>query len=321
MMNIAIFGDIHGRLLLPFLLCARWEREHDDTIHHALCVGDLGIYRGLHTMDKASRRWAKKFPEELGFSKYFRRFDESLRHVVGHPIADEVFAGTDLQLMFLPGNHEEHDYLHQLRAEYARSADQPLAVDRHWEGLARGHYAQDAFSGYGRLLCLPQGKVVTVDGPLDKTSWEPAVQISLLAVNGLDAFTPREAWSARHTGPIQIMLTHETYLGRLRGSDPSGRRDDYGSQRLLELIKKLGPNYHFFGHHHWHYPEVELKTDHARHTRSVGLNQVFFESRDAGISRGCFGILRINSPRELHFDIVEDAWFEALHYADVQAYL
>lgn len=321
MMNVALFGDIHGRLLLPFLLCARWEREHGQKIHHALCVGDAGIYRGLHTMDKASKRWAKKFPEELGFSKYFRCFDESMRRIVGHPIADEVFAETNLQLMFVPGNHEEHDYLDQLRAEYARSADEPLAVDRHWEGLAEGHYDEDAFSGYGRLLCLPQGKIVTLDAPLDETTWEPAFQVSLLAVNGLDKFTPREAWSPKLKGAIQIMLTHETYHGRLRGFDPSGRRDDYGSERLLEQIKKLGPDYHFFGHHHWHYPELELKTYHGRPTRSVGLNQVFFESRHAPISRGCFGILRVSSPQELYFDIVDDGWFEALHYADMQAYL
>ncbi len=31
-MNIAVFSDVHGRILLCFALCARWERETGERV-------------------------------------------------------------------------------------------------------------------------------------------------------------------------------------------------------------------------------------------------------------------------------------------------
>jgi hypothetical protein len=105
------------------------------------------------------------------------------------------------------------------------------------------------------------------------------------------------------------------------GFDRTGQRDDYGSERLLDLIRTEGPRYHFFGHYHWYYPEVELANHQGGVTRSIGLNQVFFESWEATIAQGCFGVLRIAAAGAMRFEIVEDRWFQALRYAECGAYL
>ena len=41
-MNIAIFADLHGRILLAFKLCARWQKETGEQIDLILQAGDLG---------------------------------------------------------------------------------------------------------------------------------------------------------------------------------------------------------------------------------------------------------------------------------------
>ncbi len=41
LMNIAILGDLHGRVLFPFYLVSRWKQEHCENISYALCTGDV----------------------------------------------------------------------------------------------------------------------------------------------------------------------------------------------------------------------------------------------------------------------------------------
>jgi hypothetical protein len=339
--NVAVFGDVHGRVLMPFYLCGRWQEAHGEPIHLALCVGDLGIYRSFDHMEKTSQRWARKHPEELGFSKFFHALDLRRQKLAAHPMADAVLATTEAHLYFVPGNHEDHAYLGELWQSYARSLAEPVAVDRAWTGLAEGRYAEGEFAGYGRIHCLPQGPVVALQGALDEEPTSPRHLLRVHAVNGLDRYTPPGAFTSARE-PVEVLLSHETYRGRLSGSDATGQRDSYGSERLLELLRAEGPRYHFFGHHHGYYPEIELATcgtnrasdnrgasgtngapdnRQGHTTRSVGLNQVNFESRDAIITPGCFGVLRVSAPEAMRFEIVEDDWFRTLRYRECAHYL
>jgi hypothetical protein len=312
--NVALFGDLHGRVLLPFYLCGRWEQEHGEPIHAALCTGDVGIYRCFEAMERTSQRWARRHPEELGFSKFFFRRDPHGRCLVRHPVADEVLAQTRAQLYFVPGNHEEHRYLELLWTRYARSLAEPVVVDHDWKWQER--YRPGQFCGYGRILCLPQGQVVELE--LGQGQDE---RLSLLAINGLDKYTPTSAWRPRVTTPAQILLSHETYLGRLKGFDRTHRRDDFGSRRLRDLIVAAGPQRHFFGHHHWYYPEVVIPNHQGGATLSVGLNQVGFENHRSRINPGCFGVLRAVGSAAERFEIVEDRWFVNLCYGGCTAWI
>ena len=311
--NVALFGDLHGRVLLPFVLCGRWEQEHGEPIHAALCTGDVGVYRCFEAMERTSQRWARRHPEELGFSKFFFRRDRRGQLLARHPVADEVLAQTRAALYFVPGNHEEHRYLEELWTRYARALHEPVAVDRDWRGQER--YRPGQFNGYGRILCLPQGQVVEL------ALGEPGQTLSLLAINGLDKYTPASAWHPRVKAPVQVLLSHETYLGRLKGFDRTHRRDDFGSRRLRELICATGPQRHFFGHHHWHYPEVALPNHQGGATFSVGLNQLGFEGHRGRINPGCFGVLRAAGSAAERFEIVGERWFETLYYGGCTAWI
>ena len=319
-MNIALFGDLHGRVLLPFYLMARWQQEHGEVIEQALCTGDVGIYRGLHSMEPTSRRFAEKYPEELGFSRFFRNTDPASGRLTPHPTAQEVLSRTEAKLYFVPGNHEEHDYLELLWQEYARSLDEPLAVDLDWPGRHAGRYTDQMFFGHDRYHCLPQGRRVDLPGPLDEQTWELAYEIGLLAVNGLRRYTAEAVWGrSRSVGPTDILLTHETYEGRVEGGDGAGRHTTFGSPRLRDLVKLVGPTYHFFGHHHAYYPEQQLANYRGGLTRSVGLNQVLFHRRDGHLADGCFGILRVDGPGRMTFEKVEDRWLRDLRREDCAA--
>ncbi len=73
-MNIAVFADVHGRILLAFLLCARWEQETGQRIDLILQAGDLGAFPDSAALDKATRRFASADPTELGFMTDFHEF-------------------------------------------------------------------------------------------------------------------------------------------------------------------------------------------------------------------------------------------------------
>jgi hypothetical protein len=315
---VAVFGDLHGRVLLAFHLAQRWEAEHGETLHLALSVGDIGVFRSLRHMEPTSRRWAMKYPEELGFSRFFCKFDLQTRTWSRHPLADEVLDATRVELFFVPGNHEDHAYLDELWTRFAPALDRPLVVDQDWHGLAMGKYSDEDFSGYARVRCLPQWHPVELEGPFNEAAAASRV-LKVRALSGVTPGTPEDAWSRSYGD--EVLLTHETFKGRLRGCDATHRRDDYGSQALRDHLMATAPAFHFFGHHHWYYPEVAIQNEQGTITRSIGLNQVFFRDQESTITQHCFGILRIAPDGAKRFEIVEDDWFAKLRYADCARYL
>lgn len=55
-MNSALIADLHGRILLYFLRCARCEQETGERIDTILQAGDLGAYPTEADMDRATLR-------------------------------------------------------------------------------------------------------------------------------------------------------------------------------------------------------------------------------------------------------------------------
>jgi hypothetical protein len=188
--------------------------------------------------------------------------------------------------------------------------------------VTEGVDSEDDFAGYGRILCLPQGPVLRFAGPLSETDGSCPFDFTVRAINGLDKYTMPEAWGSISPGSADILLTHETPRGRLKGFDATGRRDDYGSERLAEFIRRLGPRYHFFGHHHWFYPPVALAADSGSMVESVGLNQLDFSRDTEAISQGAFGILRMawnerRQEKDAAFTVVDGEWYARIRRSDV----
>lgn len=68
-MRIALFADLHGRILLCFKLVARYQRETGKSIDLILQCGDMGVFPNLGRLDKATIKYASYDRTELGFYK------------------------------------------------------------------------------------------------------------------------------------------------------------------------------------------------------------------------------------------------------------
>ena len=215
LMNIAVFADIHGRILLAFKLCARWEQETGERLDLILQAGDMGIFPDVSRLDKATMRIAEHDPTELGFMKDFVEY------------ADEtaaVLAQTTCDLVFVRGNHEDHLWLDGLE----RQALGPC-------------FPVDA---YQRIYCLKTGfnYVYTKDNE----------QISIL---GIGRIGPRsqDTQNGRYIQPyeqtrlqildalpVDILLTHDL---------PAGTSSRHmGMAEIRTALEKFQPRYHFYGH-------------------------------------------------------------------------
>ncbi len=277
---------------------------------------------GNRSTVKTSQRFARKHPEELGFSKFLLARSPNNGRLKCMPEIAKLFQEAAVQLYFVPGNHEEHQYIGNIWYNFASSLRNPVKVDYDWEGIADGLYGEDDFRGYGNLLVLPEGPVVNMKQFFNKESNHTDKGASIRAINGLQSYTMPEAWNEGNGKNVDILLSHETYKGRLKGLHPTGQLDKAGSEDLLKLIQKVGPTHHFFGHYHWYYLEVQIPNDHGGITRSVGLNEVNFEKTTSKILPGCFGIIKIHDQGdEITFEIVEDEWFRNLRLEDCTPFL
>ena len=130
-MNIAVFADIHGRLLLCLKICARWQRETGEKLDLILQAGDLGTFPDPTKLDRATLRHASHDPTELGFSQYFTRPNSTVEQVLGE------LEGCNF--VYVRGNHEDHDWLDSLEQQ----ATHPI-------------FAVDC---YNRIFCLKTGVI------------------------------------------------------------------------------------------------------------------------------------------------------------------
>ena len=127
-MNIAVFADIHGRILLCFKLCERWERETGEHISFILQAGDLGVYPHLSHLDRATIKHTRNDPSELGFANDFATYQADVAATLSQ---------TSFPMIFVRGNHEDHEWLD----EREQQIDEPL-------------FPVDA---YNRIFCLKTG--------------------------------------------------------------------------------------------------------------------------------------------------------------------
>jgi hypothetical protein len=132
---IAVLGDVHGHLTLAFRILRRWQDETGNALDLILQVGDLGAFPPPFRLDDATRRFAERDRDELGFAEYHD----------GGPEAAEVFGPDALphralaaEMWFIKGNHEDFVFLDEVSA----GATAPAPVD-----------------AFGAVRYLPSGRV------------------------------------------------------------------------------------------------------------------------------------------------------------------
>lgn len=246
-MRLAVVGDVHGHLALLYAILGRWQRESGQTIHLILQVGDLGAFGPRGGLDRATQRHARSDPEELGFRDF------------AGPIPPATLLDPRPPLVFIPGNHEDFEYLERKQAAAAGSLLYPVSDDAKILGLRSGTVWSATHEG----RTIRVGGISGVAGRSSKRGYHPRVHLD-----------DQEALELGDRGPgtMDILISHE------RPSAVFGkfRHDLGGSEALSLLIEATQPRFAFFGHY-----DSNDERQMGR-TRVMGLTGVGYERRGAG---------------------------------------
>jgi hypothetical protein len=271
-MHIAVFGDLHGNILLAFQCCIRWQQETGQQLDLILQVGDLGVFPDRTRLDGATRRHSERDPAGLGFLRGF---------TMPHP---EVAAPLDelrCHLLFVRGNHEDHAWL-DAREQQTKSCCFP--VDTYW-----------------RLWCLKTGVPYTFHRG-DET-------ITILGIGRIGRPASSEKAKPHYIQPyeqqrleqlsdtpIDILLTHDAPRDRIYPGS--------GSLEIEQALLCHEPQYHFFGHYggpaHYH-----LEANDITHSYKLADLSGELGNREDAPASGSMGILCWHH-RDLHtFELIE----------------
>jgi DNA repair exonuclease SbcCD nuclease subunit len=266
-------------------LCARWQRETGEHIDLILQAGDLGAYPALERLDKATRRYAEQDPTELGFLQHFAQYDEEVAALLKQ---------TDCPLVFVRGNHEDHQWLDELEQQ----ANGPIfpvdAYRRVWclkSGVPYTFRVEDKsinVLGVGRIGLRDQENETSRSSQRSSKHIQPYEQKQLYRVNF-------EKWQP------DVLLTHDSARGFVF--------PDSGLTEIDDVLASSTPLYHFFGHYGG---DCEIKPDVNGQTVACKLGELHWDRRTSGkvLEAGSLGILRWHNREEQRLEIVDEPWLK-----------
>ncbi len=285
-MNIAVFADLHGRLLLAFKLCARWQKENGERIDLILQAGDLGVYPTMNDLDHATRRYAEYDPTELGFMHDFTHYN---------PAIAEILNETVCPMIFVRGNHEDHAWLDSQESKTPESL--PL-------------FPIDA---YRRVFLLKTG--------LDHTFTSDGEDLHLL---GIGRISPSKAETERQMGKyiqpyesqhiydrpnrsVDVLLTHHSRTDFVILERGVKIKASTGMQEIEYILDQARPTYHFFGHYGG---PPQVRTDLNGITLSVKLADLHWVYGTATLEAGSMGLLRWHGSQDHSFEVLNAPWLK-----------
>ena len=280
-MNIAVFSDTHGRILLSFLLCARWERETGERIDAILQAGDFGAYPNAAGMDRATIQHARSDPAELGFSTDFTSYREDVARALER---------TQCPLIFVRGNHEDHAWLDQLEQQ----SDGPLFPVDHYQRihcLKTGiPFTLRASDGSGEsLTIIGIGRIGPPIGVSDPRKPKYIQEYEEKRLYDLDSLA------------LDVLLTHDVPR---HSFEPHAGMDEI--RLILDTYK---PRYHFYGHTEEPYRERLDPNGVTTSCRLADLN--WFDATTRGrLSPDAMGILRWHDRDSASFQPVRAPWLD-----------
>lgn len=216
MIRIAIFSDIHGKLLLPFKMVNQYQKMFDQEIDLILQCGDIGAYPNLENLDKATIRHAKHDRDELGFHDDFTNKNEDIAAFL-----EEL----NVKMICVRGNHEDQDFLDQLEAEYPNHSSFPIdTYESVW--VCKSGESQVFKKGNEHVSFVGLGRIGDRKGRqeprfIQKYEFEKIKKL----------FKSKELFD--------LFITHD--------SDNTGDMG-YGSAEIREVLDNIPFQYHFFGH-------------------------------------------------------------------------
>lgn len=266
-MRVAIFSDIHGKILLPFKLADLYQKETGQKLDAILQCGDLGAYPTLENLDKATLKHAHYDRDELGFHDDFSKEDPAIRSFL-----DEL----GLDMICVRGNHEDHDFLDELEQK-AESSRFPIDVyQRVW--LCKSGLVQQLKAGNGTLNFVGIGRIGDRKGRSEKRF--------------IQDYERRELNKLHKTKKdFDVLITHD------KGGSLAG---DYGMAEIREVLDQVIFHYHFYGHTG---EPFKQETDDNGITQSVKVKELEFDEQGV-LPEGCMLILEKTAEGEFSLEVV-----------------
>lgn len=268
-MKIAVFADVHGKVLLPFVLSEQYRLATGNRIDLILQCGDVGIFPDITQLDKATIRHAQKDEDELGFSQWCMTENKSIRAFL-----DQL----DTQMICVRGNHEDHDYLDQLEQKYSTEAIFPVDIYQRIfvckSGLSYLFHHHDE-----TIKVMGIGRIGNVHHRNEKQYIQDYERIRI-----------KQFIKAKQSP--DVLITHD------RDLQPGS---PYGSIEILEAVSSLRCPYHFYGH--TGHP-LSISTHANGNTKSVKIKELEFDPTGV-LPSGCMIVLD-KTNQHFHLEVVED---------------
>lgn len=274
-MNIAIFADVHGRILLAFKLCARWQRETGEKIDLILQAGDLGAYPDISRLDRATIKHAQKDPSELGFSQYFVDYDSDIANIL---------AQTSAPMLFVRGNHEDHQWLDELESDSEETVF-PIDAYQRIYCMKTGHIHTFS-SGDASINILGIGRIAPLPGEQDETKPK---YIQLYEIDRINHLPDKQ---------IDMLLTHDTALDFVSVN--------IGMEEIRLVLDIFRPNYHFHGHTE---APFNQQADENGVTQVIKLSDLHWD-KSGKLEQGAMGILKWHNQDNHSFEVVTTDWMQ-----------
>lgn len=267
-MRIALFSDIHGKILLPFKLVDLYQKKTGNTIDFILQCGDMGAYPNIENLDKATIKHAQYDRDELGFHDHFTKINPEIKSFL-----DEL----NINMICVRGNHEDHDFLDELEKENFQNSLFPIDI---YEKVfvCKSGVQQELKTENETLSFVGIGRIGDRKGRTEKRfiqDYERKEIKKLLKTK--DSF--------------DILITHD--------KDSSGE-ENYGMTEIRNVLDNVIFHYHFYGHTG---EPFKQETDCNGITQSIKIKELEFNASGI-LEKGCMMILTKENG-ELSIEVVD----------------
>lgn len=267
-MKIALFSDIHGKILLPFKLVNLYQKETGHKIDFILQCGDMGAYPDLEKLDKATTKHAQYDRDELGFHDDFTKENPEIRTFLNE---------LNIDMICVRGNHEDHDFLNNLENQYPSDSRFPIDIYKK-VFVCKSGLEQKLETEHEILNFVGIGRIGDRKGRSEKRFIQ---DYERKEINKL----------LKTKDTFDVLITHD--------KDDSSQRG-YGMAEIREVLDHVIFHYHFYGHTGEPYKE---ETDFNGITQSIKIKELEFN--ESGIlEKGCMIILT-KEKGELNMEIVD----------------
>lgn len=274
MIRIAIFADIHGKILLPFKMVDSYQKMYGEKIDFILQCGDIGAFPDTKKMDKATIKHARRDDQELGYSKFF---------VKTNPTVKAFLNDLNIDMICVRGNHEDHDYLDQFEE---KSSNSLFPIDAyHRVYVCKSGMYQSFKKGDEEIVFMGIGRVGDRKGR-DESRFIREYEQKVIKQ------------SLKENRKIDILISHDI-------SSDMTYYPGFGLDDLRPILNQLKPALHFYGHTEEPY---RMERDLNGYTYSVKIKELAFNNSGM-LNDGCMIILE-NEYDEFEMKVVERSFID-----------